>query len=422
MVIETPPQALGNGSPTCEYCGESHGFTGFVYRQTNTTNHKWYIGSHFGCPNDGYKGSGTIFLKAIQAHGYSAFEREFVFLSWGTREELLDAEELILLQCDAANDRNSYNVKNKGSGQDPRITSAVFLGKPKKPESIAQGRATVRERGSLAGTKNPRAQPVVCLGSQEVFDYARLAANAIKGTDAGISEACQKGYKHRREYWMFQDAWEALGQPDIHPLAKKANWRVVRLTDGKVYENSARAGADHNIRGSTITAALDSPSQSAAEHHWMRYTTWLSNGCPIRSYEPYQRAIDQVVDITSGKVYRTAADCGREAKLTEENVRNSCKGRYALRRFYWLDDWAQAGKPRQSLSSLEKAKRNRKKGVRIRDTLDARSSWLYFESRLSAAKYISEQRGEKASAGGVSVAASHQREYKGFQIEDALQS
>lgn len=54
-----------------------------------------------------------------------------MFYSWCARRELLEVEEQLLIDLDARSDRNSYNTKNKGLGQDPEVTRATFLGKKK---------------------------------------------------------------------------------------------------------------------------------------------------------------------------------------------------------------------------------------------------------------------------------------------------
>lgn len=87
--------------------------SGFVYKWTNATNGKWYYGSHKGSVNDGYIGSGKVFLKAYNK-SKEHFSREIVYVGDDYRE----IEELILETLDAANDRQSYNMKNSAIGGD----------------------------------------------------------------------------------------------------------------------------------------------------------------------------------------------------------------------------------------------------------------------------------------------------------------
>ena len=401
----------------CEHCGEVHAFKGFVYRQTNTSNGKWYIGSHFGCPDDGYLGSGVAFLRALRKYGPQSFEREIIFHSTGSRSDLHASEEQILKACRARQDRNSYNMKNKGMGQDPEVTRLINLGKKIPREQIARQQASLLMSGKIAGVNNPRAQEVVNLRTEEKFAYGRLAAQSVDGTDPGISEACHKGNKHREDYWMFVVDWEELERPDVHPFAKKANWRVVRLSDGEVFESASAAAREHGITARTIGLALDFETKSAAQHHWMRYRTWVLEGRPVRQFSPFRRAIDRVVDVTTGTNYRTCAECADAVEMTEENVRASCKGKHRTRRFMWYGDWMKAGCPQIEFEKLEAQYINRSRIVRIKDTLDPSAEWIEFPSQLAAATYISKARFENTNSAGVSRAADGRVVYRGFTIE-----
>ena len=82
----------------CDRCEMEHSYTGFIYKQINKKNQKWYIGSHFGCKDDGYFGSGVALRRALKKYGVEVFEREILLEFNGSREELLDSEENILIQ------------------------------------------------------------------------------------------------------------------------------------------------------------------------------------------------------------------------------------------------------------------------------------------------------------------------------------
>ena len=71
---------------------------GFYLQTDKQKNQKWYIGSHFGCKDDGYFGSGVALIRALKKYGVEVFEREILLECNGSREELLDSEENILIQ------------------------------------------------------------------------------------------------------------------------------------------------------------------------------------------------------------------------------------------------------------------------------------------------------------------------------------
>ena len=85
--------------------------SGFVYRWTDTSNGMYYIGSHKGTPDDGYIGSGKFFKRAYNKRK-DCFVREVLY----TGDHYRELEEFILEELDAANDKESYNLKNGAIG------------------------------------------------------------------------------------------------------------------------------------------------------------------------------------------------------------------------------------------------------------------------------------------------------------------
>lgn len=332
----------------CPRCKEHHHFTGFIYRTVNTANGKWYVGSRSGCPNDGYIGSGVILKRAIAAHGLAAFDREIIWCCIGDRNDLYCAEEALLVDLNAAGDPASYNVKNKGLGQDPAFAAAFFKGKRLSPESRKRMVQTLIEGGKVRGINNPRAREVINLNTHETFSYARLAAESVGGTDAGISEACVKGYKHRGHYWMTLEDWEKAGRPEFHPRFignGKSNWMVVCLSDGTIYENASAAGRAFCITASSINAAIEDQEKSAAGHHWMRWKAWKQAGEPLLEFTPYARAIDRVVRLEDGAAFDNAEVAALETGVSPEGIHQSCQGRTQQARWMYYSAWEAEGCP-----------------------------------------------------------------------------
>ena len=84
-----------------------------VYLTTNLINGKKYIGSHYSS-NDDYLGSGVLISKAIKKYGKSNFER--VILWEGNEELKLLKEEEFCEFYDVKNNKEFYNLTNKGIG------------------------------------------------------------------------------------------------------------------------------------------------------------------------------------------------------------------------------------------------------------------------------------------------------------------
>lgn len=86
----------------------------YVYKITNLTNNKYYIGVHSllkdynNTPlNDGYWGSGTLIEKTIRQEGRNNFKKE-ILKTFSTRDEAME-EEKRLVTIDVVNSPNSYN-------------------------------------------------------------------------------------------------------------------------------------------------------------------------------------------------------------------------------------------------------------------------------------------------------------------------
>ena len=85
----------------------------FVYKWTDSSNRKMYIGSHKGTVDDGYIGSGKHFKRAYNKRP-EVFSREILYV--GTYEDVLELEEFILTELNAANNDEYYNLKNSAVG------------------------------------------------------------------------------------------------------------------------------------------------------------------------------------------------------------------------------------------------------------------------------------------------------------------
>jgi len=278
----------------------------------------------------------------LRAHGIKAFKRDILFQSWCTNRELLDIEESILIELDVRNDRNSYNTKNKGIGQDPEVTRRLFTGRKQSTTQKEKRRRTITEQGTFQGTGNGRAKSVVRLIDGTVFSYARQAATSVGGHEVGLSEACNKGCLHRGHHWMFHDEWEMLGKPSLHPRASldwKVAWKVVRLSDGAIFDSASEAGRRHGVSASAINEACVEAQRSAAGHHWMKLTDWEESGRKLQPFTPFNRSAGVIVDCETGEQYPSATACAKAHGLSDVAVMNQAKGKTKRRRFIFLTDW-----------------------------------------------------------------------------------
>jgi hypothetical protein len=80
-------------------------YVGFVYEWTNKKNGMKYLGSHKGTVDDGYKGGGKNFRRAIKKYGIENFERDIV-------EYVIDESDIFVREQHYLDERNC--AKSKG--------------------------------------------------------------------------------------------------------------------------------------------------------------------------------------------------------------------------------------------------------------------------------------------------------------------
>lgn len=123
----------------------------YLYKITNTTNSKFYIGVH-STSNlyDGYLGSGIAITEAIKKHGVECFTKEILEF-FDTRDEALKREEELVTDA-MVNDQNCYNLTLGGNTPPSRM--GVAHSKEAKEKISLYLRNNIdkcRENGKRAG-------------------------------------------------------------------------------------------------------------------------------------------------------------------------------------------------------------------------------------------------------------------------------
>lgn len=117
----------------------------YIYETTNLINGKKYIGQHFGELDDKYLGSGTLLKRAIAKYGENNFSKRVLYVA-SSKEELNKKEKEFIIQANATQDRNYYNIHEGGSGGN---TIAGYT-----EEELLQYKKRISER--VKGGNNPR--------------------------------------------------------------------------------------------------------------------------------------------------------------------------------------------------------------------------------------------------------------------------
>jgi hypothetical protein len=138
-----------------------------VYKITNNTNEKYYIGVHkTNDPNDSYMGSGVAIKAAIKKYGRENFTKEILYIT-ENKEEAYSLERKITLDC---NMNITYNMKIGG------------VGGWSKEASKRGGEMVSRKHQSAAGKKTKdMGVGIHALSSEEKKNAGRLGGIANKG-------------------------------------------------------------------------------------------------------------------------------------------------------------------------------------------------------------------------------------------------
>jgi group I intron endonuclease len=158
---------------------------GFVYKWINIKSRKWYIGSHFGGIDDGYIGSGKVFLKAYKKH-QPLFIRHIIYAG----DDFRQVEESMLISFNAQLNEMSYNLKNSAIGGDTshffteesrkRMASSGLKNKGRKvPEEQKQ---KIREKllGRKASEELKKRKSIAMMGEKNHFYGKKHSAETIK--------------------------------------------------------------------------------------------------------------------------------------------------------------------------------------------------------------------------------------------------
>jgi len=173
---------------------------GFVYRWTNKTNGKWYIGSHNGTIDDGYVGSGIMFKTAYLKYGSDNFVREILYEGDLFRDE----EERILIELDAAGSDLSYNMKNQAFGVIQEGPANGMYGRRQTDEvRAAIGKGVLENRWGTVEQRVEHSQLMSGAGNP-MFGVSR------KGTWAVEKGIITKSAKRQ--------GWEFLGNEKHHVI------------------------------------------------------------------------------------------------------------------------------------------------------------------------------------------------------------
>lgn len=112
-------------------------YIGYVYLTTNLVNGKQYVGQHLATEFDTkYKGSGLLFLKALNKYGWDNFKCEII--CWCNTQEELNYREQCEIAFHCCFSPNGYNLKYGGSRGRLRKESRFKIGETFKQHYVKE--------------------------------------------------------------------------------------------------------------------------------------------------------------------------------------------------------------------------------------------------------------------------------------------
>lgn len=202
-------------------------YYGFVYEWTDLTNGKNYIGSHHGSLNDGYIGSGLLFLRAYKKRPDKFNRKILEYVYENDRKILLEIEQKYL---DLINWYNTYNISAGARGGN---TIAGFTEEQLREFGT---KISIANKGKILGSRSEEAK--------------KKQAESMKGKPSGM-----KGKFHSEETKLKIGEKSAGRTPSEETKRKNSESNKGRIpwNKGKKYteeqkKNIVKANKERNIQ------------------------------------------------------------------------------------------------------------------------------------------------------------------------------
>lgn len=167
-----------------------------IYKITNTTNNKIYIGKHQTLKiNDHYFGSGKAIKAAIQQHGKDKFIKEIMFVF--DNEDEMNTKEKELITEQFVNRRDTYNMGIGGEG------GAHFRGKVHTTDTKERIKNSVKRNGSpppgfKGRTHSEEARQKIAEAQRQRVGKKKWITNGSENKFVDITESLPDGWAKGR--------------------------------------------------------------------------------------------------------------------------------------------------------------------------------------------------------------------------------
>ena len=203
-------------------------YNGFIYLWTNKINGKKYIGSHIGTVDDGYTGSGKLFIRAVKKYGIIQFDR-IILERVKSSKDVLIREQYYLDLYDAYKDKMFYNCNPRAGGgwehynNNPKYRK-IFLKTQKEkwkihphPRGMLGKKHTKNTKKRMSESsiiasqtrKYNKSKSIIQLSLDNkpirIFESMSEAARAMNGSTSNIKYTAEGKFKTAYGYkWKYQ--------------------------------------------------------------------------------------------------------------------------------------------------------------------------------------------------------------------------
>lgn len=231
----------------------------YVYKTTNLINNKQYIGQHFGELNDFYFGSGYLIQKAINKYGKENFKKEILKICQN-REAADQAEKEFIIQFNAIEDDNFYNLQEGGTGGDGWRACHRWLKKhPEEAKAMQQKNIQKLQKWQKEHPEENYQKTIIPLteGAKRYWqEHPDEQRERMKQLNIA-KEQWQK--EHPEEHQKQVEQWIKAG-------AEANSQKVICLTTGEIFESQSAAARAYGIAQPNISKVLRGERKSAGKH------------------------------------------------------------------------------------------------------------------------------------------------------------
>ena len=164
--------------------------------------------------------------------------------------------------------------------------------------------------------------PVVEIISGITYKSAEDAARILHIKIAGNITACCKGKAKSANGYKFCYLSDYLtGNYENKTIGHCK--RVIDLDTKEIYESAKEAGKKLQIQARHIRQVCNNTRKTTGGHRFAYYDDYIQGNYTLKNFGHEGRVVQ---DVDSGKIYKTAAQAGRELGLDPSTILKVCRG------------------------------------------------------------------------------------------------